>query len=58
MSTRTFRSRACMSLTEALRKLGGQVTENIYPGMGHTIVQDEIEHVQKILRGIGLPPKR
>ena len=42
---------------EALRKLDGQVTENIYPGMGHTIVQDEIEHVQKILRGVGLPPR-
>jgi phospholipase/carboxylesterase len=44
--------------TEVLRKLGGQVTEHIYPGMGHTIVQDEIEHVQKILREVGSPAKR
>jgi len=36
-----------------LRGLGGDVTEIIYPGMGHTIVQDEIDHVEKILRGIG-----
>jgi phospholipase/carboxylesterase len=36
-----------------LRRLGGDVTEIIYPGMGHTIVQDEIDHVEKILRGLG-----
>jgi phospholipase/carboxylesterase len=44
--------------TEILRKLGGDVVEKIYPGMGHTIVQDEIEHVQKILREVGSPTKR
>jgi phospholipase/carboxylesterase len=37
---------------EVLRKLGGQVTEQIYPGMGHTIIQDEIVHAQKILAAI------
>lgn len=37
---------------EVLKTLGGTVTENIYPGMGHTIVQDEINHVQKILNGL------
>lgn len=37
---------------EVLKMLGGTVTENIYPGMGHTIVQDEINHVQKILNGL------
>ena len=44
--------------TEILSKLGGDVVEKIYQGMGHTIVQDEIEHVQKILREIDFPPKR
>lgn len=34
---------------EVLKKLGGNVTTCIYPGMGHTINQDEIEHVQKIV---------
>jgi phospholipase/carboxylesterase len=37
---------------EVLRKLGGQVSEQIYPGMGHTIIQDEIVHAQKILAAI------
>jgi phospholipase/carboxylesterase len=38
--------------TEVLTKLGGDVTEIIYPGMGHTVVQDEIDHVKKILQGV------
>ncbi|CCB67484.1 MULTISPECIES: alpha/beta hydrolase [unclassified Hyphomicrobium] len=37
---------------EVLKALGGNVTEIIYPGMGHTIVQDEVEHVKKILRDL------
>jgi len=37
--------------TEVLKGLGGDVTEVIYPGMGHMIVQDEVEHVKKILKG-------
>jgi phospholipase/carboxylesterase len=38
--------------TEVLTKLGGNVTEIIYPGMGHTIVQDEVAHVKTILKGL------
>jgi phospholipase/carboxylesterase len=41
--------------TKVLRALGGDVTEKIYPGMAHTIVQDEIDHVEKVLRHIGTP---
>ncbi len=41
--------------TAVLRKLGGDMTEIIYPGMGHTIVQDEVEHVKRMLGKI--PPK-
>jgi phospholipase/carboxylesterase len=41
-----------------LRKLGGDVTEKIYPGMGHTIIEDEIDHVEAILRTIGAPANR
>ncbi len=44
--------------TEVLTKLGGNVTEKIYPGMGHTIVQDEIDHVKKILQSTGSPINR
>lgn len=29
--------------------LGGDVTERIYPGMGHTIVEDEIVHIRRIV---------
>jgi phospholipase/carboxylesterase len=43
---------------EVLRKLGGDVTEKIYPGMGHTIIEDEIDHVEAILRTIGAPENR
>ncbi|MEX6686422.1 dienelactone hydrolase family protein [Danxiaibacter flavus] len=32
-----------------LREMGADVTEKIYPNMGHTIVQDEIEHVNKLI---------
>ena len=34
---------------ETMRAIGGDVTAQIYPGMGHTINQDEIEHVQRII---------
>jgi len=29
--------------------LSGDVTERIYPGMGHTIVEDEIVHIRRIV---------
>ena len=32
-----------------LKALGARVTERIYPNMGHTIIQDEIELAQQIL---------
>ena len=33
--------------TEAVfRRLGASVTRRLYPGMGHTVIPDEIEHVQ------------
>jgi phospholipase/carboxylesterase len=32
-----------------LREMGADVTEKIYPNMGHTIVQDEIEQVSKLI---------
>jgi len=41
--------------SDVFRKLGGDVTEKIYPGMGHIIIQNEIDHVEAILRGIGAP---
>jgi predicted esterase len=38
--------------TQALRRLGGAVTERIYPGMGHTINEDEIGFVRGLLAGV------
>jgi predicted esterase len=35
--------------TEIMRGLGGEVTEHIYPGLGHTINEDEVENVRAIL---------
>lgn len=35
--------------TEVLTNLGAQVNEKIYPGMGHTIIQDEFDQAQKIV---------
>jgi phospholipase/carboxylesterase len=35
------------------RRLGANVTERIYPGMGHTINEDEIEAVRGMLRSVG-----
>jgi len=37
---------------EVLRSLGAEVTERIYPGMGHTVNEDEIEFVQGLLAGL------
>jgi phospholipase/carboxylesterase len=34
---------------EVLRRMAGDVTERIYPGMGHTINDDEVKHVRGIL---------
>jgi predicted esterase len=35
-----------------LRRLGGDVDMRFYPGMGHTINEDELEAVRAIMRGI------
>lgn len=35
--------------TTVMRQLGGEVEERIYPGMGHTVNQDEIDFVRKMM---------
>jgi predicted esterase len=37
---------------QALRGLDAEVTERIYPGMGHTINVDEIEHVINMMSAL------
>lgn len=41
--------------TEVLRKLGADVTERIYPGMGHEINHDEIRVVQQMMARVLTP---
>jgi predicted esterase len=36
--------------TETLRQMNAQVTERIYPGMGHLVNQDEIQHIQSLMK--------
>lgn len=38
---------------EVLREMGAEVTERIYPDMGHTVNEDELEHVRSLLAGLG-----
>ncbi|HEU5200548.1 MAG TPA: alpha/beta fold hydrolase [Ktedonobacterales bacterium] len=38
--------------TEVFRRLGGDVTERLYRGMGHTINQDEITFVQGMMAAL------
>ncbi len=34
---------------EVLAAMGAEVTERIYPAMGHTVNQDELDHVRRLL---------
>ena len=38
--------------TALLRSMGAQVTEKLYPNMGHTIIDDEIEQARQILSNV------
>ena len=38
--------------TEVFRRLGGDVTERLYRGMGHTINLDEVEFVQQMMASL------
>jgi predicted esterase len=37
---------------EVLSQLGGEVNKKIYPGMGHTIIEDEIEEARAIVASV------
>jgi phospholipase/carboxylesterase len=37
---------------EVFERLDGDVTERIYPGMGHTVNRDELEHVRELVQGL------
>jgi predicted esterase len=35
--------------TQVLRRIGGDVTERLYPGLGHTVNHDEIKFVRELM---------
>lgn len=35
-----------------MRRFGGEVTERIYPGMGHLINQDEIDFARELMAAL------
>ena len=37
---------------EILKNLGGEVTKRLYPNMGHTVNQDEIDFVRGMMQGL------
>jgi predicted esterase len=37
---------------EALRRLGGEVTERLYPNMDHTVNQDELDTVRSMMQAL------
>ncbi|HTQ79812.1 MAG TPA: dienelactone hydrolase family protein [Thermoanaerobaculia bacterium] len=39
---------------EALSRLGGEVTERIYPGLGHAVNGDEVEFARNLLRQLAV----
>jgi len=41
---------------EVFEKMGAEVTERIYPGMGHTVNHDEIAHVTSLLASLATTP--
>ncbi len=40
---------------EVLRRLGAEVTAKLYPRMGHTVNQDELDAVSKMMQAINRP---
>lgn len=37
---------------QVFKKLGAEVTKKIYPGMGHTVIEDELRHVKKLIQSV------
>jgi predicted esterase len=37
---------------EVLRGLGGDVTAELYPDLGHTVNEEEVEHVRAIMQAV------
>lgn len=43
--------------SEVFRRMDAEVTERIYPGMGHTVNRDELEAVRRLVAGLSPGPR-
>jgi predicted esterase len=41
---------------QALERLGGAVTLRVYPGLGHTVNADELDHVRRVIAAAAADP--
>ncbi len=46
-------ARRVQHTAEVMRRLNADVTVRLYPGMGHAINKDELEHLRRMLAGLG-----
>jgi predicted esterase len=47
-----FKQERVIEASDVLRRMGAEVTTRIYPGMGHTVSEDEIAEVRKLVASI------
>jgi phospholipase/carboxylesterase len=41
-----------LASADVLRRLGGEVTATLYPGLGHEVNEDELDHVRGLMRAL------
>ena len=41
-----------LASADVLRRLGGDVTVRLYPGLGHEVNEDELEHVRGLMQAL------
>jgi len=41
-----------LASADVLRRLGGDVTARLYPGLGHEVNEDELDHVRGLMRAL------
>jgi predicted esterase len=41
-----------LASADVLRRVGGDVTERLYPGLGHEVNEDELDHIRTLMRAL------
>jgi predicted esterase len=41
-----------LAAAEVLRRLGGDVAERLYPGLGHQVNEDELDHIRRLMKSL------